>query len=89
MIALLALCLLPPAAQDELEEEFNYVEYTSEFASELNFQEGAVELASGEASFDLPNGWAFLQAADARRVVEEFWGNPPDETTLGLSLIHI
>ncbi len=53
------------------------------FVESLGFETGTVTAASGAARIDLPEGWAYLQAADARRVVEDLWGNPPDEDTLG------
>ncbi len=52
------------------------------FVGQLEFQTGAVSIADGSVSFDLPDGWALLNARDARRVVEEYWGNPEDPTTL-------
>lgn len=82
MLALLvsALPLSPLSVQAEDE---SWIAATNEFAAALAFSEGQVELASGEVSFDLPEGWAFLQARDARLVVEDFWGNPPDTSTIG------
>lgn len=90
-----ALFLALPAPQDTLdpdalpdgvgvsEEEFDVDAVRRGFADELAFETGSVQLSSGEARFDLPDGWAFLETRDARRVVEELWGNPPDPTTIG------
>ncbi|MEL6429194.1 MAG: DUF2167 domain-containing protein [Planctomycetota bacterium] len=85
-----ALALPPQEAGDDgstqptPEEIFEArIAYTRQFAERLEFEEGSVALASGEAAFALPEGWAFLQARDARRVVEDLWDNPPDPTTIG------
>ena len=71
----------PEEASEQV--QIDLVEYTREFAEALSFETGSVKLASGEATFELPEGWAFLQAKDAREVVENLWGNPPDTTTIG------
>lgn len=94
LLAALALPFAPLAAalpQDAEMPETNEVSATEDemdaavqqFASELSFTEGTVEIAGGRATVDLPEGWAALGAADARRVVEEFWGNPEDTSVLG------
>lgn len=38
------------------------------------------------ATIDLPPGWRYLQATEARTVVEQVWGNRPNPATLGLLL---
>jgi len=51
---------------------------------ELDWRGGEVELAGGVARADLPEGWTYLDGGDARFVVEDLWGNPPDPTVAGL-----
>ncbi|MEZ5977192.1 MAG: DUF2167 domain-containing protein [Planctomycetota bacterium] len=51
---------------------------------ELDFEAGTVQVAGNIASMDLPEGWSYLQARDARYVLEEMWGNPPDTSVVGL-----
>jgi uncharacterized membrane-anchored protein len=85
LLALAALCA--PAVQDEegpgLEELISQLQALEAFSSELHFETGTVDIARGVAAIDLPEGWACLQAKDARRVAEELWGNPPDSDVLG------
>lgn len=50
----------------------------------LDFQTGKVAVGSGLASFNLPEGFTYLQKEGAKRVVEDLWGNPPSNTTVGL-----
>ena len=51
---------------------------------ELGFEKGRIDVSNGLATIDLPEGWSYLQRADARFVVEELWGNPPDTSVVGL-----
>jgi uncharacterized membrane-anchored protein len=53
-----------------------------EFVATLSFETGSVSIAGGEVTFDLPEGWAILKGLDARKVVEDLWGNPEDLSTL-------
>ena len=52
--------------------------------STLNYQSGEVKLENGIGSLNIPKGFKYLGSADAQRVVEDFWGNPEDPSTLGL-----
>lgn len=50
----------------------------------MTFETGRVVVGRNLATIDLPAGMRYLQAADARHVVEAIWNNPPDERTIGL-----
>ncbi|MEO6172769.1 MAG: DUF2167 domain-containing protein [Arenimonas sp.] len=50
----------------------------------LQYQTGAVAVTEAKAHLDLKPGFRFLPKQDARKVLEQYWGNPPDETVLGL-----
>lgn len=50
----------------------------------LDFQTGTVGVKGGIASIELPSGYSYLQTGDARYVVEDLWGNAPDDTVVGL-----
>jgi uncharacterized membrane-anchored protein len=54
------------------------------FLSSLKYQTGKVALAAAHAQLDLKPGWRYLDKPDARRVLEDFWGNPPDDSVMGL-----
>jgi uncharacterized membrane-anchored protein len=54
------------------------------FLASLSPQRGSVVLPAAGARLELPESLYFLSAADARRVLEEAWGNPPDEGVLGM-----
>jgi uncharacterized membrane-anchored protein len=55
-----------------------------EFLNSLQYQSGTVKITQANAQLNLKPGYKFLAHEDARRVLEDFWGNPPDESVLGL-----
>ena len=52
----------------------------------LSFETGKVVVGDHLATIDLPEGFKYLQKKGAKEVVEKLWGNPPDESLLGLIL---
>lgn len=56
----------------------------AEFDASLNYQTGEVKVADGRAVLQVPAEFRFLPAADAQRVLEGPWGNPPDPGVLGM-----
>lgn len=47
---------------------------------------GEVAIPAAQATLQLKPGYGYLQAADAQRVLTKLWGNPPDESVLGMIL---
>lgn len=69
------------AAQQEFEQ------WAAEFADSLSYQTGRIELPGGIAILDMPEGYWYIDPADAQRLLTEGWGNPPDGIdTLGMVL---
>lgn len=54
------------------------------FVDSLEFRDGQISVPAAHATLDLGNQFRFLPKADARRVLEELWGNPEDDSVLGL-----
>ncbi len=52
--------------------------------AQLDIRQGKVTLPGGQVTLDVPAGYYFLDAADARHVLETLWGNPPSTNTLGM-----
>ncbi|MGB7269014.1 MAG: DUF2167 domain-containing protein [Albidovulum sp.] len=50
----------------------------------MDMQEGKVKVGANLAELDLPKGYYFLGAKDARVVLENLWGNPQAPDTLGM-----
>ena len=57
-----------------------------QFVATLRPQTGSVALASAQATLKLTQGYSFLPAADAKRVLTQAWGNPPNDKVLGMIL---
>ena len=56
----------------------------AEFEASLEFRQGSVTLPNGVANLDVPEGFRYLGPDDARRVLEQGWGNPDGRGTLGM-----
>lgn len=56
----------------------------NDFLSALTPRTGSIPIRSANATLDVPTTHYFLDGPDARRVLEEAWGNPPAENTLGM-----
>lgn len=65
-----------------LEEE--YMAWASELWNSLDRQHGEISIPAASASLTVPENFYFLNAEDAETVLVEMWGNPPDESTLGM-----
>ena len=72
------LCAAAPAALAQDEQD------AAAFVQSLHFRSGAIEVPAAKARFNLDPEFRYLDQADARRVLEDMWGNPPDEDVLGL-----
>jgi uncharacterized membrane-anchored protein len=57
---------------------------TAEFDSKLTYQTGDIPLGDGLATLHLGADYRFLGPADAGRVLQEAWRNPPGELPLGM-----
>ena len=52
--------------------------------STMKFQQGQISLKNGLATLNVPEGFRYLNGADANKVIVNLWGNPPGEQPLGL-----
>lgn len=50
----------------------------------LAFKTGDFKVAVADATLHVGEGFRYLEAKDARRVLEDFWGNPADISVLGM-----
>jgi len=59
---------------------------TEAFIAELDFREGVIVIGNDIATLTLPEGYSYLGPDDAKRILIEAWGNPPEtaEDTLGM-----
>ncbi len=54
------------------------------FTASLTPHTGAIQIKEANATLNVGAEYQFLDQKDARRILEEAWGNPPDETVLGM-----
>ncbi len=54
-----------------------------EFLQSLDYRQGRIELANGVV-MDVPRNFYLLGESDARAVMEDAWGNPPDDNTMAM-----
>jgi uncharacterized membrane-anchored protein len=54
------------------------------FLASLDYRDGLVTLPEAQASLALNEHFRFLDKEDARAVLEDYWGNPEDDSVLGL-----
>ena len=50
----------------------------AQFESSLHYKTGTINLPDGFATFTLNDHFRFLEAEDAKRLLTQAWGNPPD-----------
>jgi uncharacterized membrane-anchored protein len=70
-----------PASADDAEQA---AAAARQFEASLRFQQGEVALPGGIAVLQVPAGFRYVGPDDARRVLEDGWGNPKGEGTLGM-----
>jgi uncharacterized membrane-anchored protein len=57
-----------------------------EFVGSLHPVTGDIPIPGAQATLKLADGYSFLPAKDAHRVLTQLWGNPPDKDVLGMIL---
>lgn len=80
LVAASLLCVAPFTAAAQEDEGIS----VEQFLQSLQFRSGAIEVPQAKARFNLDADFRYLDQADARRVLEDMWGNPPDEDVLGM-----
>ena len=83
ILMLLMIGLSLALAQDDNEP---YEAYFTDLENSFNYQQGSISFLEDQASIQTGASLRFLDATDAQRLLVDGWGNPPDETTLGMIL---
>ena len=86
IVRLAVLCLFAAAAFVRADDNAVHLsrEQKEALVSTLQWQTGTITLKDGLAKIDLKDGYRFLAADDARKVLHQVWDNPDDPTVLGL-----
>ncbi|MCP5326131.1 MAG: DUF2167 domain-containing protein [Oceanospirillaceae bacterium] len=61
-----------------------YRAWATELWNSMQPQTGKIEIGSANASLNVSEAYYFLGQEDARKVLEDVWGNPPSDTVLGM-----
>ncbi len=89
-LLVLLLLLIPLTFAQEAETETWTAEdeaaWVKEFEGSLNYQQGTLSMLNGQVSVTTGDKLRFLGAEDAKKLLSEGWGNPPDDSTLGMIL---
>ncbi|GAB3387695.1 DUF2167 domain-containing protein [Lysobacter fragariae] len=80
MLASLLVVAMGARAQDQGEGE----EAARQMVAALAWKDGTVTVDGAHATLKLDPNFRYLGAADARKVLENLWGNPPDDSVLGM-----
>lgn len=73
----ISLCTAQEAPSPE-DREAAYRAHVLKVLEGIRYREGVQELPGGMARLELPEGFRYLEPEDARKVVVDLWGNPPD-----------
>lgn len=86
IFGLFAFLLFPFAliSQSEEPSDAEMMAKIDSLDKSFKWQTGKIELKSGLASINVPAGFRFLNIEQSRFVLEQLWGNPADESTLGM-----
>ena len=85
-----ALLIVPAAAlaQSADTPASNAAHPDTSWVASVPRQIGVVQLPAAGAQLDLGSAYEFIGAADAKRIVTQVWGNPPDDADGVLGLIE-
>jgi uncharacterized membrane-anchored protein len=82
LLAVVGTLVLQPAAAQEAPDAAE--QQARQIVSTLHWRDGEVAVPGTQARLRLGDGFRYLEAADARKVLEQVWGNPPDHSVLGM-----
>tara|TARA_R110001606_G_scaffold395210_1_gene567008 strand:+ start:139 stop:1065 length:927 start_codon:yes stop_codon:yes gene_type:complete len=79
--SLVLFCAIQVSAQEvteiEAQQQQQYIQWASELWDSMDPQTGNIQLPGEVAELNVPDNFYFLNAADAHKVLEDIWGNPP------------
>lgn len=82
---LLALAAVARAEEPAPAPAGEPVQMTAEqFEASLHYRQGSIALSGGKATLEVPASFRYLDPAEAARLLEQGWGNPPGAETLGM-----
>lgn len=82
-LAIMATLGLRANDEDSLKVEA-YLKFIDSVNKALKFETGQIKLSNGIAQLNVPQGFKYLNAEQSQYVLNELWGNPPDNSVLGM-----
>lgn len=76
-----------PASEEANAEEAKAMAALRQVLGSLKWQTGSISLPGGMASLELPDGYRFLDKANAKKVLVDIWGNPPGAASDALGMV--
>ena len=73
-------------SSEMLEEMLAYKKYSDSIDKTFTYQYDKIILEDDLAEIDVPDGYKFVDAEQADRILVDLWGNPKQEGTLGMLL---
>lgn len=72
-------------SQEELEAFQELIMHTSDsLDATIQYEYGSIQLGENIATLNVPEGFKFVAKDKAKYILTDIWGNPEDESTLGL-----
>jgi uncharacterized membrane-anchored protein len=84
LIALASIAQVEDAALTETEEEAAYQTFAQGVLAGVTPEQGRVTLSGAPVTLAVTDAFDFYDAAETRTILEDLWGNPPDDTVLGM-----
>lgn len=82
--ALVSALALATHAQDSTLSDERIGEMMDSIQNSLSWKTGHIELPGGKTALELPAGYRYLDPENAKTVIENLWGNPDGDGTLGM-----
>jgi uncharacterized membrane-anchored protein len=86
-LTLAALVTISVRANDEdslAKKLEQYTKFIDSVSAAMKYETGQIKLSNGIAQLNVPQGFKFLNAEQARYVLSDLWGNPPDNDVVGM-----
>lgn len=81
---MISLASLAKGGEDSTQMLVNQLKRLDSIESSLHYKTGTVTLENGLATLNIKPGFKFLDAKEARYILEDVWGNMKGQTALGM-----
>ena len=58
--------------------------FTDSINKSMTWEHGSINIADGAVKINVPEGFKFLNAKQSQYILEDMWGNLPDNSVLGM-----